>query len=86
MNLVEKIVDVVKNSDAPQPVLILILFCIRIVMLRTSSEALTKLFVNLWPILLFLLMGIFSKDFDARPGSLNLVWAALKLIEMISLT
>ena len=35
---------------------------------------------------LFLLMNIFSKEFDGRPGTINLVWAALKLIEMISLT
>lgn len=35
---------------------------------------------------LFLLMNIFGKEFDGRPGSINLVWAALKLIEMISLT
>lgn len=37
VDLVEKIADVIKNADAPQPVLILILFCIRIVILRTSS-------------------------------------------------
>ncbi len=35
---------------------------------------------------LFLLMNIFSREFDGRPGTINLVWAALKLIEMISLT
>lgn len=36
--------------------------------------------------ILFLLMSIFGRDFDGRTGSTNLVWAALKLIEMISLT
>ena len=84
--LLQKIVDVMKGTETSQPVLILILFCIRIIILRTSNEALTKLLADLWPRILFLLMGIFQKEPDGKPGTINLVWAALKLIELISLT
>ena len=57
--LLQKIVDVIKGTETSQPVLILILFCIRIIILRTSNEALTKLLSDLWPRILFLLMVIF---------------------------
>lgn len=78
--LLQKIVDVIKGTETSQPVLILILFCIRIVILRTSNDALTKLLADLWPRILFVLMGIFQKEPDNKPGTINLVWAALKLI------
>lgn len=35
-HLIDKIIEVIKNSEAPQPVLILIFFCIRILILRMS--------------------------------------------------
>jgi hypothetical protein len=34
--LIDKIIEVIKNAEAPQPVLILIFFCIRILILRMS--------------------------------------------------
>jgi hypothetical protein len=76
--------DVIKNSDAPQPVLILIFFCLRILILRMSPEKLSKLFANLWQMIMFLLMNIFKEPIKEQ-SRLNLVWAALKLIEMVSI-
>lgn len=72
----------IKNAEAPQPVLILIFFCIRILILRTSPERLTKLLANLWQLIMFLLTNIFKKSGDTikEKNSLNLLWAALKLI------
>lgn len=84
--LLQKIVDVIKGTETSQPVLILILFCIRIIILRTSNDALTKLLGDLWPRILFVLMGIFHREPDNKPGTINLVWAALKLIELVSIT
>jgi hypothetical protein len=82
--LIDKIIDVIKNTDAPQPVLILIFFCLRILILRMSPEKLSKLFANLWQMIMFLLMNIFKEPVKEQ-SRLNLVWAALKLIEMISI-
>ena len=58
--LIDKIMDVIKNTDAPQPVLILIFFCLRILILRMSPEKLSKLFANLWQMIMFLLVNIFK--------------------------
>lgn len=72
-----------KNAEAPQPVLILIFFCIRILILRTSAERLTKLLSTIWQNIIFLLNKTFNTS--AVQNQLNQHWAALKLIEMISL-
>jgi hypothetical protein len=64
--LIDKIIDVIKNAEAPQPVLILIFFCIRISILRTSPERLTKLLANVWQLIMFLLTNIFKKN---EPGT-----------------
>lgn len=63
--LIDKIIDVIKNAEAPQPVLILIFFCIRISILRTSPERLTKLLANVWQLIMFLLTNIFKKNEQA---------------------
>lgn len=60
---------------------ILILFCVRILILRLSPLQLNELFRNMWPTLLSLLMQIFKN----KQANINLVLAALKLVEMISL-
>lgn len=85
--LIDKIIEVIKNSEASQPVLILIFFCIRILILRTSSEKLTKLITNVWQLIMFLLMSIFKKNQESLKEkiNLNLLWAALKLIELVSI-
>lgn len=50
-----------------------------------SPEKLSKLFANLWQMIMFLLMNIFKEPVKEQ-SRLNLVWAALKLVEMISIT
>jgi hypothetical protein len=80
-------------SEAAHPaLLILILFCIRILILRLSEISLNQLFIDIWPMILALLMQIFSKQYvkvnlqNEVSRNPNLLLASLKLIEMISLT
>ena len=72
--------------------LILILFSIRILILKLSEVSLNQLFIDIWPMLLAFFMQIFSKklikielvnEISRNP---NLLLAALKLIELISIT
>ncbi len=81
--LMDKIVEVIKNNDASQPVLILIFFCIRILILRMSPEKLTKVLANTWQLIMFLLISLFQ-NIGKEKSSLELMWAALKMIEMTS--
>jgi hypothetical protein len=70
-----------KQDDASPALLILILFCIRILLMRLSAVSLNKLFKSVWPSLITLLIQIFKRDRSGRPCSLQL--AALKVIELI---
>lgn len=54
--LLEQIKDVIKDEKAHTSLLILILFCLRVLILRLSSHNLNELFRNIWPILLTLLV------------------------------
>jgi hypothetical protein len=70
------------KQEKPSPaLLILILFCIRILFMRLSSNALNKLFRSVWPSLITLLIQIFRKE--KAPKQINLQLAALKVIELI---
>jgi len=84
MFLLEKMGEVIKNAESSPPsLLILVLFCVRILILRLSSVTLNELFRNIWPHLLTLLIQIFNhKNTNKSP---NLVLAALKLIELMSI-
>lgn len=99
--LIEKISEVIKSDNVHPSLLILILFCVRILILRLSSTQLSELFRNIWPMLLTLLIQIFNKHKEGpantkvnTPKNINLVLAGsynyfyqgLKLVEMISLT
>lgn len=61
--------------------LILILFCIRILFIRLSAISLNKLFRSVWPSLITLLITIFRKDRATK--NINLQLSALKVIELI---
>lgn len=61
--------------------LILILFCIRILFIRLSAISLNKLFRSVWPSLITLLITIFKKDRASK--NINLQLSALKVIELI---
>jgi hypothetical protein len=82
--LLEKMGEVIRNAESSHPsLLILILFCIRILILRLSSVTLNDLFRNIWPILLTLLIQVFNKKNTQKNP--NLILAALKLIELMSI-
>ena len=91
--LLSKITEVIKKPEtAHAALLILILFSLRILILRLSEITLNQLFIDIWPMILTLLMQTFSKqtvrvhirnEISKNP---NYLLAALKLIEMISLT
>ena len=72
--------------------LILVLFSIRILILRLSEISLNQLFIDIWPMILAFLMQIFSKNLvkvevaNEISKNPNLLLAALKLIEMISIS
>lgn len=85
--LLEKIADVIKMSETAHPaLLILILFCIRILILKLSEISLNQLFIDIWPMILALLMQIFSKQYvkvslqNEVSKNPNLLLASLKLI------
>ena len=90
--LLAKIVDVIKRPEnVHAALLILILFSVRILILRLSEHSLDQLFTDIWPMILALLMQTFSKklvrvqiqnEISKHP---NYLLAALKLIEMISI-
>jgi hypothetical protein len=70
------------KQDNPSPaLLILILFCIRILLMRLSTVTLNKLFRSVWPSLITVLIQIFKKD--KMPKNANLLLAGLKTIELI---
>lgn len=70
------------KQDNPSPaLLILILFCIRILLMRLSTVTLNKLFRSVWPSLITVLIQIFKKDKIAKNANLQL--AGLKVIELI---
>lgn len=62
--LLEKMGEVIKNADnSPPALVILVIFCVRILILRLSSLVLNELFRNIWPHLLTLLVNnCFSID------------------------
>lgn len=65
---------------------ILILFCLRILILRLSPATLNEVFRNIWPILLTLLMQIFDpKKKERIKSKINVHLAGLKLIELLSI-
>ncbi len=85
--LLEKIADVIKMSESAHPaLLILILFCIRILILKLSEISLNQLFIDIWPMILALLMQIYSKQYvkvnlqNEVSKNPNLLLATLKMM------
>lgn len=67
------------KSENPSPaLLILILFCIRILLMRLSESALNRMFKSFWPSLITLLIQIYSKQ--SFSSCTNLLLAGLKVI------
>lgn len=85
--LLEKIKNVLKDETTHPNLIILILFSIRILILRLKRETLNGLFKTMWPAILFLLEKmICSNKWDKKSQNHNIILAALKLLELISCT
>lgn len=92
-SLLDKISEVIRNSEKAHPsLLILILFCIRILILRMSQNNLNTLFSQIWPILITLLIWIYQYNKsrgvagrDTQIKNPNLLLAGLKFIELLSI-
>ncbi|KRX02740.1 Armadillo-type fold [Pseudocohnilembus persalinus] len=87
--LLDKISEVIKNAEQVHPsLLILILFCIRILILRLSNANLKELFKQIWPMLITILIQIYGSASEVRPEhkNPNLLLAGLKLIEILSIS
>lgn len=95
--LLDKISEVIKNAETVHPsLLILILFCIRILILRLSNTNLKELFKQIWPMLITLLIQIYgvnsqeqqksSSNISEQTKNPNLLLAGLKLIEILSIS
>ncbi|KAL4485808.1 hypothetical protein ABPG72_012348 [Tetrahymena utriculariae] len=68
--LLENIGDVIKKiQNQSHELLILVLFCLRILILRLSPRVLNELLRNTWPILLTLLLQIFDKNNKLQSSS-----------------
>ena len=81
--LIERMSEVIKTSETQHSsMLILILFIVRVLILRLSSASLKELFRNIWPMLLTLLVQVFDKKNTKQNP--NLILGALKLVEQIS--
>lgn len=81
--LLEKIRDVIKDQSSTSSILIIMFFCLRIMLLRTSDAIFNETFGTIWPVLFSVLISIFNNELLAE--DLNLKLAALKLLEMTML-
>ena len=85
--LLEKIKNVLKDETTHPNLVILILFSIRILILRLKRETLNGLFKTMWPAILFLLEKMIrSGKWEKKSQNHNIILAALKLLELISCT
>jgi len=85
--LLEKIKNVLREENAHPNLIILILFSIRILILRLKRETLNGLFKTMWPAILFLLEKMIrSNKLEKKSQNHNIILAALKLLELISCT
>lgn len=83
--LLEKIKNVLKEESAHPNLVILILFSLRILILRLRKETLNGLFKTIWSSILFLLENMIrSSKWEKRGEFNNVIIAALKLLELIS--
>jgi hypothetical protein len=79
--VLESLNEVMKQDNPAPALLILILFCIRILLMRLSAISLNKLFRSVWPSLITLLIQIFRRDHAVK--NVNLQLAGIKVIELV---
>ncbi|CAD8055261.1 unnamed protein product [Paramecium sonneborni] len=82
--LLDAILSVIKDINSQDAAIsILIIFCIRILVLRLSQNSLTQVFRQIWPYLVSMLMQIFDRK--GKQANPFLLISGLKLIELFSL-
>ena len=83
--LLDKIRNVMKEDNVHPNLIILILFSIRILILRLRKETLNGIFKIMWPSILFLLEKMIrSKKWEKKCMENEIIVAALKLLEIIT--
>lgn len=83
--MLEKIKSVLKEEDVHTNLIILILFSIRILILRLRKETLNGIFKSMWPFILFLLEKLIKPNkWQQKSTSNEVTLAAFKLLEIIS--
>lgn len=83
-NLLDAIFDIIKEIDSQHPaIIVLIIFCIRILILRLSAQSLNYVFRRIWPSLISMLIVIFNRK-GQQIKNPNVLLAGLKLIELFS--
>ena len=83
--LLEKIKSVLKEEDVHMNLIILILFSLRILILRLRKETLNGIFKSMWPFILFLMEKLISqKKWQQKSPNNEVALAAFKLLEIIS--
>ena len=82
----EKIREVLKDETVHPNLIIMILFSLRILILRLKKDTLNNLFKSMWPSILFLLDKLIKSTKWEITKNNEIVIAALKLLELISFT
>ncbi len=77
----ENITTMLSDQATKPKIIIILLFCLRIIFIKSEGDILKKLLDILWPILLSYIINVFNNEFHA--GDFNIKLAALKLLEVI---
>lgn len=81
--LLEKIKNLLKEEDSDPRLVILILFSLRILIMRLQQSTLNELFRTIWPSIIFLLRKLIKSKNQKNEG---IFLASMKLLELISST
>lgn len=82
-NLLEKIKSLLKEENEEPRLTILILFSLRILIMRLQKQSLNELFKTIWPSIIFLLRKLIKSKSSANE---EVFLASMKLLELISST
>ena len=81
--LLEKIKNLLKEEDSDPRLVVLILFSLRILIMRLQQSTLNELFRTIWPSIIFLLRKLIKSKTQTDEG---IFLASMKLLELISST
>lgn len=81
--LLEAIRDALRQSTLSGAILVVLFFCLRILITKTTTNTSIDLFSIIWPIVLSLLIAIFNNEMLSE--DINVKLASIKLLECISM-